>query len=675
MNIDDFYLELLEQIRTTNDSYKLPSEQSLFRIFFDFLQESGQFVDDVMEIEYGFNGYNFSAFSKDIERSQLHLFVTLLKSENKLPKIYQKDLDEYSRGLIKLIEKNLIPGKNQIDESNPICEFINDLESENRIFRNVNIWLITNGIYSSRSLTHLNAKLNNLECNIRIVDLAAYRNMLIDINQKQIEIECNLDALKVIETNYYTSFLTAVSANDLVRYYDQFGKRLLESNVRTFLSIRGEVNKGIYHTLKSDEKVFFFAYNNGLSGTASDVDFRQGKIKFIRNLQIVNGGQTMSTIYKAKRDGFDLDNVEIQMKLSVIHDKENYTKYVSKISEYANTQNKVNKSDFFSNSYFHKRFKEISKVLRVPATKNKLISTKWYYERVKGEYLNDQMYMKDSERTKFLSEYPKDQVIDKILISKANLSWEIFPYEVSKGAQLCFAKFAEKVSGLYHESDPDCNEFLFQKVVCQVILFKEVESLVSSASWYSGGYRAQTVPYIISILSYKLSQTERSLNWEKIWVEQKIEQKLLDWLNYIGEKVHKRLIIAPEGNTNVGTFCKNKMCWDNIKNLTTSISDIPSIKSIVDLSKETDQKTKSRKNEWLNNGISTQIQVIELSRTLTPKKILEFYNSKYSPGITDLSRSVLKSWYEGKILNPTEKQAKIIMDLIKKAIDAGFTDI
>ena len=123
-----------------------------------------------------------------------------------------------------------------------------------------------------------------------------------------------------IETPHYTSYLATISGHELVRYYELYGKRLLESNVRTFLSLRGNVNKGIYNTLRSDEKHFFFAYNNGISATASEVDFDNGKIKSVKNLQIVNGGQTMSTIYKAKRDGLDLDQVQVQMKLSVIHE-------------------------------------------------------------------------------------------------------------------------------------------------------------------------------------------------------------------------------------------------------------------------------------------------------------------------------------------------------------------
>lgn len=675
MTLEEFHTDLLEQIRINNDSYNLPSEQSLYCIYAEFLQSSGQFVDDTIDIEYGIDGYNFAAFSRDVERGALNLFTTFLKTEKELGKIYQKDLEGSFNGLVELISDVLVPARNELDESNPIREFVEDVCSESSRYSSLTLWYITNGVYASRNVPDLEAKIGSLTVQMHTIDLSAYQNMVADLDQQHIEIACSLDAIKVIETPHYTSYLTTVSGHDLVRFYDQYGKRLLESNVRTFLSLRGNVNKGIYKTLESDEKVFFFAYNNGLSGTAAEVDFHNGKISLVKNLQIVNGGQTMSTIYKAMKDGLDIDLVQVQMKLSVIHEKENYTQYVSKISEYANTQNKVNKSDFFSNTYFHRRFKEISKVLRVPAKGGSTVSSKWFYERVKGEYLNDQMYMKDSKKKKFLIEYPKDQVIDKILIAKGSLAWDLFPHEVSKGAQLCFAKFAEKVSDLYDEGDPDCNEYLFQKTVSQVILFKEVQKLVSGADWYSGGYRAQTVPYMISMLSYILRQNKMTMNWDIIWKEQEIEHGILEWLDLIGKAVHNRLIDPPEGNTNIGTYCKKAVCWERVQSLAANFAEVPVFDSVMSLADDKEHKTKGKQKAKLDHGINAQVRVLELSRTQTPKKLLEFYNSKYAPGITDRNRGVIKSWYEGRISYPTEKQAKVIVDVINRAIQAGFTGV
>ena len=127
MTIEEFHTDLLNQIRINNDSYNLPSEQSLFSIYIDFLQGSGQFVEETIDIEYGINGYSFSAFARDIERGELSLFVTDLKSGIELEKIYQKDLEVYFKGLNELISEVILPAKNDLDESNPIREFTDDL--------------------------------------------------------------------------------------------------------------------------------------------------------------------------------------------------------------------------------------------------------------------------------------------------------------------------------------------------------------------------------------------------------------------------------------------------------------------------------------------------------------------------------------------------------------------
>ena len=92
----------------------------------------------------------------------------------------------------------------------------------------------------------------------------------------------------------------------LADIYHEYGARLLELNVRSFLQATGKVNRGIRDTLR-DEPERFLAYNNGISATASEVtlvelpDGGRG-IAAIRDLQIVNGGQTTASIHRAQRD-------------------------------------------------------------------------------------------------------------------------------------------------------------------------------------------------------------------------------------------------------------------------------------------------------------------------------------------------------------------------------------
>src|SRR5690606_38718534 len=105
--------------------------------------------------------------------------------------------------------------------------------------------------------------------------------------------------------------------------------------------------------------------------------------------QIVNGGQTTSAIYAAhKNSKIDVSRISVQMKLSVVRASKSQDDFVSKVAEYANTQNKINNSDFFSNSPFHIDMKDYSTRIFAPASGGSQRRTHWFYERVRGEYLN-----------------------------------------------------------------------------------------------------------------------------------------------------------------------------------------------------------------------------------------------------------------------------------------------
>ncbi|MCP5916675.1 AIPR family protein, partial [Klebsiella pneumoniae] len=67
------------------------------------------------------------------------------------------------------------------------------------------------------------------------------------------------------------------------------------------------------------------------------------KISKLVDLQIVNGGQTTASLARAKiKDKADLSKIFVQMKLSIINYDNTDEGLIGRISEYANTQNKVN---------------------------------------------------------------------------------------------------------------------------------------------------------------------------------------------------------------------------------------------------------------------------------------------------------------------------------------------
>lgn len=201
-----------------------------------------------------------------------------------------------------------------------------------------------------------------------------------------------------------TTYLAAVPGELLAKLYRQHGSRLLEGNVRSFLTIRGKINKGIRETV-TQEPGHFLAYNNGISATASGVQYRGGSLTSITDLQIVNGGQTTASLFYATQASkeLSLDNVFVQMKLVVVT-PEDAADMVPRISRYANSQNAVREDDFFSNSPFHVRMEELSKKVLAPAKSGLNYQTKWYYERTRGQYLNERNRRSAAEQRKFEAE-------------------------------------------------------------------------------------------------------------------------------------------------------------------------------------------------------------------------------------------------------------------------------
>lgn len=150
----------------------------------------------------------------------------------------------------------------------------------------------------------------------------------------------------------YTSYLAVVPGQILNDLYLEFGSRLLEGNVRSFLSARGKVNKSIQNTIKNYPEMFF-AYNNGIAATATEIDTEMTQegliIKRIKDLQIVNGGQTTASIAytlltQRKDDNIDISKLYVPMKISVLEHSMS-ERIIPKISEYSNSQNKVDASD------------------------------------------------------------------------------------------------------------------------------------------------------------------------------------------------------------------------------------------------------------------------------------------------------------------------------------------
>jgi hypothetical protein len=158
-----------------------------------------------------------------------------------------------------------------------------------------------------------------------------------------LRITCNSKALRV---KYNIEDFTPLTAEPM-------DYAILFDNVRGFLG-ETKFNTNILNTVKK-EPTKFFMYNNGLTITASDIlaEPINGNTKMklnIKNIQVVNGGQTLRTLHNFNGQNEDnlntyLLNCEILIRIFKTGATDNL---INKIAEYTNSQNAISAIDLKS---------------------------------------------------------------------------------------------------------------------------------------------------------------------------------------------------------------------------------------------------------------------------------------------------------------------------------------
>ena len=353
----------------------------------------------------------------------------------------------------------------------------------------------------------------------------------------------------------------AIFPGDLLHdLYQRHGAALLELNVRSFLQARGKVNKGIRDTLMK-EPGRFLAYNNGISITVEELDTvvtSDGTlaIRSIKGLQVVNGGQTVASIHRAKnRDKADLSSVRVQAKITQVA-AEQLDTLVPFISRYANTQNKVNETDFSANHPYHVRIQKLSGSIWVPGE-----TSRWFYERARGQWevARTREGTTPAKKRAFDAKTPRNQKVDKTLLAKAINSWNELPHVVSLGGQKNFVRFMDDLAKRGDAWEPD--DQYFRDLISKVISFTRAETIARKIGF--SAYRANAVCYTVALLAYR---THGRVDLTAIWNQQDVSDALASTMKSWMPRVHEE-IVESAGDRNVTEWCKKKECWTHVQSL------------------------------------------------------------------------------------------------------------
>jgi hypothetical protein len=393
-----------------------------------------------------------------------------------------------------------------------------------------------------------------------------------------IEIDFKADGFKIpcimtpTPNEEYQSYLAIISGDALANIYERFGSRLLEQNVRSFLQFTGKINKGIRNTIIVEPEMFL-AFNNGIAATADSIELGSSSdgnglfITKVNDLQIVNGGQTTASIYHTwKKDKVSISNIFVQVKLTVIKNKERFSDIVRQISEYANTQNKVSVSDLSSNRPYHIELEKLSRTIWAAPSASQSIQTRWFYERARGQYKNARLkegFTLGKQRA-FDNKNPKLQVFSKDDLAKyINAFEEIYdgkklvigPHYVVRGNQKNYAQF------INHNLVKKLDNIYFEDIIAKAIVFRTAEKVYGVKPNAIGDMRYITVPYSIALFNYC---TKGKLDLYKIWRNQSVSSNFKTLIHSLMGQVESHIRRAAPGSL-YGEWAKKEDCWEDIK--------------------------------------------------------------------------------------------------------------
>lgn len=569
--VGEYLLDLQREISLTASDEG--NEQGLPEAFTHYmvsvLTEAGE-IDDAEVALYQATGARASGFTLSEDESTLWLFLSDYRGDLEPQTLVKTDLEAHFRRMMSFVERARDGLWQSLEESSPSWDMAHRLAEVWHRVAEVRLVVLTNALL--RTAVAPPGKLDGRRVHHAVWDLGRLHQLS---SSGRAQEPITVDVVDVWgepiaclgphgDPGSYEAYLLLVPGEFIARIYELHGPRLLELNVRSFLQSRGKVNRGIQDTIKSAPRRFL-AYNNGISMTAAGVeviDLPNGGrgLTQIRDLQIVNGGQTTASLHYAQvKSKADLSGIRVQAKLSVV-EPTLLMDLVPRISEFANSQNRVNMADFSANDPFHVEVERLSRTIWAPGRAGTNDLTRWFYERARGQYADAHArHRTPAQQRKFKLEHPLNQKFTKTDLAKFENTFDQLPWLVSLGAEKNFRDFMLRMERRASSFKPD--QEYFENLVAKAVLFRHSERLIGALKL--GGYRSQTVAYTLARL---LHATAQRIDLRAIWRSQGLSPALSAAIEDLSPRVHAR-ILASAGSRNVGEWAKKEHCWDAVREM------------------------------------------------------------------------------------------------------------
>ena len=573
MDLSEFLLETQSEVRAQMNDGSPFAEMVFSEVVMQHMAEIGMTFEPVV---CHFNGkignaiLRLSGYAMSDEADQLDLFVSLYEGVDELAPVPDADTRMAVEQCIRFLSlcaegkmaAKLDPSSDVLSLAITIQEIYNNLEQ-------VRVFVLTDKVAKAKSFK--TREIAGKSVRLEVMDIERlYRHwsegkprdeLVVDF------IEVSGSPLPCVfvpgESSEYDYALTAIPGEALRFVYERFGARLLEANVRSFLSVKGKgVNAGIQNTLRTAPGNFM-AYNNGIVFVVDEmrlnktVDGAAG-IAWLKGMQIVNGGQTTASLFFAKKKfpEMDLSRVRVPAKIIVMREQDPAKEeaLVSDISRFANSQNAVRQSDLSANKPFHVAVEKLSLTVYCPDGIGR-----WFYERAAGSY-NTLLSREGTTaaKLKVMKEaIPPSRKITKTDLAKYINAWDIKPDVVSLGSQKNFDRFMASLSGENGEEIPLPGVAEYKAMIAKTKIFRDTQKLVRPMFQ---AFQANVAAYVVSVLADRLGDR---IDLNRIWIRQGVSQELLSqiaiWAKEVNDVLHRTA-----GGRMVSEWAKKPECRDAV---------------------------------------------------------------------------------------------------------------
>ena len=523
-----------------------------------------------VSLKIGNANLRLNGFALSEEMDELDLYVSLYEGVNELVNIpdsaTKKAVEQCFRFLSACVEGKL---ESKMDDTHDAYELVTIVQETYSDLDKIRIYVLTDKRAKTRQFK--NREFAGKTIKLEVMDIERLYNHW-QAGKPRDELVVNFEEVSGnplpciwVENDMeeYNYAMTVIPGETLRFLYDKFGTRILEANVRSFLSQTGKVNKGIRDTLKNEPERFM-AYNNGIVIIADEARISGSNdgtpgISWLKGLQIVNGGQTTASMYftKKKFPSTNLSKVRIPAKVIILGnaDKAQEEALISEIALYANSQNSVRQSDLSANKPYHIQIEKLATATFCPDG-----TSRWFYERSTGSY---KVMLEREGKTpagikRLRTQIPTTRKIIKTDLAKFMCAWLQKPDIVSLGGQKNFSAFMGIVS-----SDTDGDRALpntdeFKRIIAQVIIYKSAYKII----------RPKFPAFMTNITTYTVSVTSMLLgdkiDLKMIWDNQSISQELGGQISIWSEQVSGYLHETAHGRM-ISEWSKKEECWEILR--------------------------------------------------------------------------------------------------------------